>query len=236
MSRHSFLLKIEGIELETTEMSRVAELIDAYASFLGKESSPTLKSIHAGSVCIESVVSDDETGELAERVDHLKDEGSIDPRVTLFLEQVRKVGGRNVELRSDGHLVARRSVEQSKSKSISISQHTEVQGVLISLSGADESKNARIQHATGTWWAKCSEQVGKELAEHLWGYVKVSGPARWARNPDTRKWELKYLKVEHFEGLATDQLGDVLASLAEIEGFRPERFSDPKKFLEEVRG
>lgn len=106
-------------------------------------------------------------------------------------------------------------------------QEGSLDGVLISVGGADKTIHLQIQNGgikyTGI---HTDRETARRLARHLFEPVRVKGIGRWMRE-ENATWTLKSFKVQGFDVLRSSDLRDAVEELRAVAGSDWNKLDNP---------
>ena len=117
------------------------------------------------------------------------------------------------------------------------SEEGTLDGILVSVSGANPDQTVRIQLQNGKTRYTGIEtdcEIARRIARHMHEPVRVSGTGEWLRNQEGT-WILEKFKVEKYDVLKADDLDDVINMMREVEGSEWKSMDDPVSAMRELR-
>ena len=114
-------------------------------------------------------------------------------------------------------------------------QEGSLDGVLISVSGADQTVHLQLQNRGIKYTGIITNrETARRLAKHMYEPVRIFGTGRWMRDVDGN-WTLRTFRVDRFEPLRTDSLKDAVHQMRKIEGSGWKGMDDPVETLRALR-
>ncbi|PKQ12409.1 MAG: hypothetical protein CVT70_08625 [Alphaproteobacteria bacterium HGW-Alphaproteobacteria-1] len=115
-------------------------------------------------------------------------------------------------------------------------QEGSLDGVLISVGGADETVHIQLQNGNLKYTGiQTNRETARRLAKHMYEPVRLFGTGRWLRD-EQGNWVLKSFKVrQDFKVLKSDSLKDVIDQMRGVEGSEWKSMDDPIGALRALR-
>ncbi|MGR6466305.1 hypothetical protein [Rhizobium sp. PAMB 3182] len=215
-----YRFRIDAYSPDTIPMSRLAEYMAELAAILGEQRAVHFERLERGSTVIVHKVEREAVPKVRERTTAVRrNEGPQDA-----LKAYRAV---NKLLRDDnaiGTLQEKKGViirfpgrELVEEKYPTIRQQGTLDGVVVSVGGADNTVHVRLL-SEGVPVTGCytnSRSLGKELAAKFDENVRLIGVGSWSRDSDG-KWQLEKFRIDAFEVLKPIFLSDALAELQKL--------------------
>ena len=114
-------------------------------------------------------------------------------------------------------------------------QERSLDGLLISVSGKDDTIPLRLQNGDTTY-SNCdtTRAIARDLGKHLFEPIRVHGTGKWLRDRDGT-WTLIRFRVHRFDVLAKDSLRESVAALRAVPGSGWNDIADPLAELDDLR-
>ncbi len=221
----TYTLHIDAYSPETIPMARLAEYMQGLATMLGHEGGVHFDRLDPGSTKLVSRIDHEQVPKVTAALDALaRGEGNPD---ALKAQEIidRLLAGDNATgyLYEDNNpgakIIAFSGVSKPRPVQYGpIKQEGTLDGILVSVGGADKTIHIRLQHGDMKYSnIDTDRETARRLGKHLFEPLRVFGTGSWLREEDGT-WTLKRFKVDSFEALKTDDLRDVLDELRKIEG------------------
>lgn len=113
-----------------------------------------------------------------------------------------------------------------------------VDGVVVSMVGADDTVHLRLQDVGGLTYKVTVRnlEAARQLARHFRGEtVRAHVHGTWMRSPDGQ-WQPHTLYLDRFELLDDEPAASILARLSVLPGNRWATMDDSDRLLDEIRG
>lgn len=223
MRDKTYRFRIEGHTPETLPMKRFADYLAMLARLFGHEKNVHLAQINFGSIETVAQIDGPARNAVAKRLLSVG-AGTAEPDAMKAYTEIDK------ELAKDdavGRIVTRKGHNiinfpgknrEHTAEYAQVAQPATLQGVLVSLSGSDDTKHAQlvdgdIKH---TGLETKNLELLKRMSRHLWGApIRVIGQGHFTRNADG-VWELKYFRMDDFEELENLSFKDTVARLRSV--------------------
>jgi len=238
----TYTLHIDAYSPETIPMARLAEYMQQLAAMLGHEAAVHFDSIRDGSTQLVSRVDHEQVPKVGAVLDALmrgegppeavKAQGEIDrlladDNATGYLFEDNDPGAK---------IIAFPGVTRPRPVSYGpIKQEGMLDGILVSVGGADKTIHIRLQHGDMKYSnIDTDRETARRLGKHLFEPIRVFGTGSWFRE-EGGTWTLRRFKVDSFEALKTDDLRDVIQELRQVEGSEWSGQSDALAKLRHLR-
>lgn len=240
MDDELFTLRITAYTPETIPMNRLAEYMLHFAALMGSETHVHFKGLRKGSTVLCAKVEQEDIPKVGERL----------AKVTVSdapADVVRPFNAINGLLRADN---ARATLKHGTAQIIKfpgcdtpiaqrigpVKEAGQLEGVVISVGGKDSTKHIRLTSHDGE---ECklttrSVELAKQLGNHLFSPVRVTGTGTWYRNEDG-KWELENFIVQNCEPLEERSLIEAVAALRDVDGDGWKALPDPLATWRDLR-
>jgi len=93
-----------------------------------------------------------------------------------------------------------------------ISEYADIQGELFQIGGRDETISLHIRDGRHIFICTASREQGRDISEHLFRTIRVSGMGKWIRN-ERGKWKLIELFLDRFAPLSAMPLSKSIEAL-----------------------
>lgn len=198
-------------------MSRLAEYMGELAAILGEEKSVHFERLERGSTVIVHKIEREAVPKVRERTAAVRQNSGPN-------EALRAYKAVNKLLRDDnavGILQEKKGVvirfpgrEEVEEKYPAIKQQGTLDGIVISVGGADRTVHVRLlsEGETITSLYTTNRQLGKELASKFDENVRLVGVGSWTRDGEG-KWKLENFRIDAFDVLKPLSLSDALSEL-----------------------
>jgi len=221
----TYTLYIDAYNPETIPMARLAEYMQGFAAMLGHEAGVHFDDLRKGSTQLVSRVDHEQIPKVGATLDALM-RGEGTPEAIKAQEMIDRLladdNATGFVFEDDdpqAKIIAFPGVTRPRPLQYGpIKQEGTLDGILVSVGGADKTIHIRLQHGDMKYSnIDTDRDTARRLGKHLFEPIRVFGTASWLREEDGR-WTLKRFRVESFEALKTDGLRDVLNELRGIEG------------------
>ena len=238
----TYTLHIDAYSPETIPMARLAEYMRNLAAMLGHEGAVHFEGLKPGSTQVVSRIDHEEIPKVGAGLDALArgyghpeavkaqeaiDRLLADDNATGFLYEDNNPGAK---------IIAFPGVTRPRPTTFGpFSQEGSLDGILISVSGADQTVHLQLQNGEIKYTGiDTNRETARRLAKHMYEPVRVFGTGRWLRDQEG-KWLLKKFKVESYTVLATNDLKDAIDKMREIKGSEWNDMDDPIGALKLLR-
>ncbi|PZQ48765.1 MAG: hypothetical protein DI556_13180 [Rhodovulum sulfidophilum] len=221
----TYTLHIGAYSPETIPMARLAEYMRQLAAMLGHEAAVHFDGIRDGSTQLVSRVDHEQVPKVGAVLDALmrgegapeavKAQGEIDR----LLADDNATGYLFEDNDPGAEIIAFPGVTRPRPVSYGpIRQEGTLDGILVSVGGADKTIHIRLQHGDMKYSnIDTDRETARRLGKHLFEPIRVFGVGSWFREEDGT-WALRRFKVDSFEALKIDDLRDVIQELRQVEG------------------
>lgn len=221
-----FRFKIGAYTPETIPMARLADYLVELAKVLGHEQSVHLVELESGSTAVVHRVEHDAIPKVVARARGVTT-GEAPQEAQRAYDRINKY------LREDNAAaVLRRGKRGTKilefpgvsqaEEVFTVSQLGSISGEIVRVGGTQEQVPVLLE-TEGRQLSGChtNRQLAKQLAQHLFEQVRLTGQGYWFRNADG-DWELNHFRIDHFETLSDANLTTALHELRGAVGKVPE--------------
>lgn len=221
----TYTLHIDAYSPATIPMARLAEYMRNFAAMLGHEGAVHFDGLKEGSTQLVSRIDHEEVPKVGAGLDALM-RGEGQPEAVKAQEAIDRLladdnaSGFLYEDNDQGaKIIAFPGVTRPRPVQYGpIRQEGTLDGILVSVGGADKTAHIRLQHGDMKYSnIDTDRDTARRLGKHLFEPIRVFGTGSWLREEDGT-WTLKRFKVDGFEALKADDLRDVLEELRRVEG------------------
>lgn len=215
-----YRFKIDTYSPDTMPMARLAQYMTELSNLLGEQKSVHFARLEKGSTVIVHKVE-------REAVPKVRERAAAVIRNEAVPEALRAYRAVNKLLREDNAIgvLRERSAqiirfpgrEIAEERYPTISQQGSIDGVVVSVGGADNTVHVRLM-VEGQTLSGCQTSnriLAKELAQRFDEPVRLIGMGKWNRDPDG-KWSLADFRIDSFEPLNDAPLSDALEDLRRV--------------------
>jgi len=221
-SKREIRFEIDVFKPNTLPMARLAEYLSDLAKLYGHESEVHFDRLEEGSVKAIAYVDEPAHSHVRARIasvgtglgpdDAMKAYNAIDRKLA-----ADKATGKIVDVAS-GNVI--KFPGRERPQPIHYGTFTEtltLQGKLISLQGADDTKHAQLEDGDRKYTRLQSRnlELMERLKHHLWGNVRLHGRGRFERLEDGT-WDMKAFNIDDFDVLGRDTFADTIAKLRAV--------------------
>ncbi|GHF56877.1 hypothetical protein [Seohaeicola zhoushanensis] len=219
---------------ETIPMARLAQYMHALASLMGNGNAVHFDHLETGSTKLVTKVDNEDAPKVATNLRLVRNgEGSVDAtkaaaEINRLLAEDNAAGRLYEGDDTTAEIIAFPGVNKVAEVVFGpFNQEGTLDGILISVSGADETVHIQLQNGSTRFTGiDTTRDVARRMAKHMYEPVRVEGVGRWLRDHDG-KWLLKRFRVSEFTILTNDSLKDTVRMLREIDGSEWKDLDDP---------
>ena len=230
----SYTLYIKAYTPETIPMVRLAQYMQNLAIILGHDTRVHFEKLKSGSTQIVTRIVHEDVPKVATRLAQVKrGEGSTEAKraqaeIDRLLAEDNATGFVYEDDRENTKIIAFPGVTRPKLATFGpFSQEGSLDGILISVSGADQTVHLQLQDGEVKYTGiETNRETARNLAKFMYEPVRIFGTGRWLRDHEG-SWILKKFKVESYHVLADDGLEDVIDQMRKIEGSEWKKMDDP---------
>lgn len=238
----SYTLYIKAYTPETIPMARLAQYMQNLATMLGHDAAVHFDRLKPGSTQLVTKIDHEDVPKVETHLALVKrGEGSPEAtkaqaEIDRLLAEDNATGFVYEDEDEDAKIIAFPGVTRLKPQTFGpFSQEGSLDGILISVSGADQTVHLQLQNGEIKYTGiDTNRDTARRLAKHMYEPVRVFGTGRWLRDPDGN-WVLKKFKVESYNVLEDDDLKDAIDQMREIEGSEWKDMDDPISALKALR-
>ena len=235
------IFHIDAYSPDTIPMAKLAEYMGDFAALLGEKHAVHFNGLMDGSTKLAAVVEREDVPKVETRLGDIRRGTAARDARKVFEAIDARLANDNATGRiyaEDGSAELLIFPGRDRPKPLTygpFNQEGNLDGILISVGGKDESISIRLQNGEVTY-AKCetSRTIAREMGKHLFEPVRIYGVGRWLREADGT-WSLLVFRVQRFEVLKQDSLRDVVGSLRAVRGSRWPESDDPLAELAGMR-
>jgi hypothetical protein len=237
-----YTLYIDAFTPDEISLARLSQYLARFAALLGHEDGVTFGEIRTGSTALASIASDtceksihsnltalsagSAPAQLCKKFDKLDAMLAEDDATAYIYENDQK---------SAQILFFPGEAPTTVDPIGPLTQSDDLEGVLISVGGADATIHLKLQVGGQTITGiEADRTFAREVAKHMFEPVRISGVARWIRN-ESAEWQLKNFKAETFEPLQSENLEQAIKSLRDSEESEWASIEDVSKAIENLR-
>ena len=240
--RKSYTLHIKAFTPESIPMARLAQYMQNLATMLGHENAVHFQTLKPGSTQLVTTIDHEYVPKVANHLAQVKrGEGSPDAtkaqaEIDRLLAEDNATGFVYEDEDESAEIIAFPGVTRPKPMSYGpFNQEGSLDGILISVSGADQTVHLQLQNGKITYTGiDTNRETARHLAKHMYEPVRIFGTGRWLRDPKGT-WILKKFSVDNYAVLAADDLKDVIDQMRDIEGSEWKNMDDPLSVLKALR-
>lgn len=223
-----FEFVVPGYTPETMPLDRLIEYLNQLMIILGNPSDLHLVEIQRSSTKPVLIMPHHAAVKARQRARETW-EGGGSARARGAYQRIRRMvsddGGKPAVLSTrEGMILEFPGVELEADQEISsVRQASSVSGELIRVGGESEFDQILLKDISDKVISGCfaTKEVAKQLAKHLHDYVRLHGIASWQRDRQGN-WQITRMKVQTFEMLEVDSLGDAIADVQKVIGDWPD--------------
>ena len=238
----SYTLYIKAYTPETIPMARLAKYMQNLAAMLGHDAAVHFDTLKPGSTQLVTKIDHEDMPKVASHLAQVKrGEGSPEAvkaqtEIDRLLAEDNATGFVYEDDDKSAKIIAFPGVTRPKPTIFGpFSQEGSLDGILISVSGADQTVHLQLQNGEIKYTGiDTNRETARCLAKHMYEPVRVFGTGRWLRD-EKGKWILKKFKVENYTVLTDDNLKDAIDKMRQIEGSEWKDMDDPISALKALR-
>lgn len=222
-------------------MARLGEYLQAWAALLGDENKPHFAGIVKGSAVLRARVGGD--AKLTTKVRLVAAREGVEDQSARAYEQLATMMVRDQctgEVRDSAGAVILEFKRQPtpEVRPVVMQDSATVDGVVISLAGADDTVHLRLQDADGAVYKVTLRnlETARALASHFRASpIRAHVHGSWSRDADG-SWRAVSLYLDRFEELDDEPAASILSRLSALPGNRWAVMADADLALRELRG
>ncbi|MEO1191984.1 MAG: hypothetical protein AAFY02_09525 [Pseudomonadota bacterium] len=237
-----YTLRIEAYTPETIPMARLAEYIQGFAALLGSRTGVHFDALKSGSTELVAKVDQNEQQQVAARLglvahpDAKPELRKAAAELKRLLEEDTASGYIYEDDEQSKRVVDFLGATTAKHSTYGpISQQGSLDGVLISVGGADQSVHIQLQNGDEKYTGiETDRRTARELAAHFDQPIRIFGTGRWLRGQEGQ-WILRRFRLQSFYALEPGELQDAVRELRAVEGSEWVAMDDPIAALRALR-
>ena len=221
----SYTLYIDAYTPETIPMARLAQYMQNLAAILGHEAGVHFETLLPGSTQLVTMVDHEDVPKIRTHLAQVKSgEGSPEAtKAKTELDRMLAEDNASGFVYEDGDIGAQiidfPGIKKPRPTTYGpFSQEGALDGILISVSGADQTVHLQLQNGDIKYTGiDTNRDVARRLAKHMYDPVRIFGVGRWFRDNDGN-WLLKRFRVDRYDVLAQDDLKTAVKKMREVGG------------------
>lgn len=237
-----YRFKIDVFTPETLPMKRLAAYMAPLADLLGEEASVHFARLEPGSAVVVAKADPPAFPKIRGRVEAVgrgdapRDAQQAYRRIDQMLAEDNAVGELTPPKGAGTVIPFPGRTRPQPVRYGPIIQPGALEGVLVRIGGVDETVPVVIQPEVEAKSFRCNatRKLAKQLAAHLFAWVRVHGEGRWQRTEDG-DWELLRFNISEFEVLDESSLAEIASQLRSVEGNGWKEVTDPIEELWRIR-
>jgi hypothetical protein len=237
----AYIFRLKKFSPDTLPLERLGEYLLALADLIGNDVRVSFDRVNKGSAALKLQVYDEDTQIVEERL-RLAPVAEIGSKSRKGFENIDSL------LRKDGTSADFRptkgaTILKFPGGSAPIVQRIgpvwengQLEGTVVSVGGKDDTKHIRLVGHDDEEYKLTTRSIelAKQLGNHLFSTVRVTGEGKWFRN-ENGKWELDNFYVQNCELLENVSLIEAIAALRDIDGDDWKTLPDPLATWQELR-
>lgn len=239
----NYALHIKGVRLESLDMSRLAEYLKEFAQLLGPDAKPTLTSIVKGSVVLRA---QDRSGYPVLTGSRIRQaaanpQSPARPAFEKITSLLRRDSARAEILDHEKNVVVSftpRKPANDEQPEFIVQDESEIDGVVVGVSGADDTAHVRLQGPSGATYNVTVRdmELARQLATRFRGSaIRLHTHGSWKRTSQGQ-WEPHALYADRFEDLDQQDAHGSLLELASIPGNGWANVAEAENLWKKIRG
>lgn len=238
----TYTLYIKAYSPETIPMARLADYMQNFAVMLAQESGVHFQELKPGSTQLVSRIDHEQVPKVQANLKALKtgeaspDRIKAQETIDRLLADDNATGFVYEDDKTTAEIIVFPGVTKQRPVQYGpIKQEGTLDGILVSIGGADKTIHLRLQNGDIKYSnIDTDRDTARRLGKHLFEPIRIFGTGTWLREEDGT-WTLKRFKVDNFEALRSDDLRDVLNELRAVEGSEWTDTKDPLAVLRSLR-
>jgi hypothetical protein len=238
------IFHIDAYSPATIPMGKLAEYMADFAALLGMEHAVHFDHLEDGSTTIVSRVEFEDVPKVTTRLTEIRN-GTASRELARLVAQIDdrlandnaigRILFKHSELET-AELLAFPGRDRPKAQSYGpFNQEGHLDGVLIGVSGKDETISIRLQNGEINYsHCETTRTIARELGKHMFEPVRIYGTGRWTREM-SGQWTLLRFRIHRFDVLGTESLRETVAALRAAPGSGWKDIDDPLAELEDIR-
>lgn len=241
MDNEKLVFSIDSLTPDTLSMSRLAEYLKELAALYGSNQHVHFDHVSKGSACLNVRIEEQAVESVHSRLalvnlgDAPSDIVKAYNAVDRLLRADNAIG--TIYVNKGQNVLVFPGRTKAELSSITISQQTTVDGIVIKIGGRDDTIPVLLRDPEGNN-IRCVVKgfaQAKELAKYyLDAPLRVTGLGKWTR--DENGWTLEQLAIQSWQVLQTSPAYEVLEQLSKVENNAWNLSDDPIREWKEMRG
>lgn len=239
----TYTLYINAYTPATIPMARLAQYMQNLAALLGHEAAVHFDTLREGSTQLVSRIDHEDVPKVAAHLAGIKrgestpEANKAQAEIDRLLAEDNATGFIYEDDDQGAEIIVFPGVTRPKPTTYGpFNQDGSLDGILISVSGADETVHIQLQNGDVKYTGIItSREIARRLARHMYEPVRLFGVGRWLRDEEG-KWILKSFRVrQEFAVLKSESLKDAVDQMRGIEGSEWKSMDDPIGALRVLR-
>lgn len=238
----SYTLYIKAYTPETIPMSRLAEYMQNLASMLGHKKAVHFDGLRPGSTQLVTKIDHEDIPKVASQLASVqRGEGNADAtkahaEIDRLLFDDNATGFIYEDDDQSAQIITFPGATRPRPETYGpIKQPGSLDGILISVSGADQTVHLQLQNGDLRYTGiDTNRDIARRLAKHMYEPVRIHGTGQWLRDQNGN-WTLKKFRVDSYDQLADGSLRDAVEKLRSVEGSDWKKMDDPLSALRALR-
>jgi hypothetical protein len=215
-----FRFEIAGFDPTTLSMERLTAYLPHLVELFGHKNQVHLLRVDHGSATPCMLVDNSAVPSVNRRIVRIKSGGGsrASYRAMDSINELLAEDETSAELKSPhyGIVIEFPGIKQANDPIVGpISEYADVQGELFQIGGRDETISLYIRNDQNLFICTATRDQGRDIAQHLFRSVRVSGMGKWIRT-ETGRWKLRELVLDRFAQLSKEPLGRSIDQLRAI--------------------
>lgn len=237
-----YTLYIKAYTPETIPMARLAQYMRNLAVMLGHDAAVHFHTLKRGSTQIVTKIDHEHAPKVANHLTQVK-RGEGSPEATRAQDEIDRLlaednatGFVYEDEDETAKVIAFPGVARQKLTTFGpFNQEGSLDGILISVSGADQTVHLQIQNGEIKYTnIDTNRKMARSIARYIYEPVRVFGAGRWLRDEEGA-WILKRFKVESYKALEAGDLKDAIDQMRKVDGSEWKNMDDPIGALKALR-
>ena len=224
MDKEILDFRIDAFTPTTLPMARLAEYMSALAILYGSKERVHFEKLRKGSAVLQVSIETTVAQTVLFRVKSSRADNAPEDvrRAYAKIDGMLRENSATADIRRKGgaQILVFPGRKQPTSAAITVTEHAEVDGVVVRVGGVDITIPVHVQSRNGEVYP-CevrNRAVAKELAAFLYGDpIRVRGPGKWERSQDGL-WKLQSMTIEGWDVLDTMPADELIDRLRAIPG------------------
>jgi hypothetical protein len=241
MEKNSLTFSISSLTPDTLSMARLAEYLKELSVLYGSQPHVHFESVTEGSACLKVRIEDEAMPHVDARLSLVKDGSAATDATKAYAALDRLLRADNssasIYIEKGRNILVFAGCSQPLPDTISVTQQTTIDGVVIKIGGRDDTIPVLIRDPEGKN-IRCVVRgyaQAKELAKYyLDAPLRLHGLGKWVR--DDEGWNLEQLTIQSWVVLDQTPAAQVLAQFAHVENNLWGSYDDPLDEWKKMRG